>query len=139
MDTFGYDFDTTRFSHSYGPFDRPANWLGFTPVDWTNPTSVRLRRTASGDAELIEVNGAPPSNPVFLSKASLPPTTRAGATVEFGAFSVESEATVVFTEFYSQTVVPEPATATLFIIGIGGLLLASRGRIFRWMRKGGHN
>ena len=100
---------------------------------------MRLRRTAAGDAELIELNGAPPPNPVFLSKASLPPNIRAGATVEFGAFSVEAEATVVFTEFYSETVVPEPATATLFAIGVGGLLAASRGRIFRWMRKGGQN
>jgi len=129
VDTFGYDFDTIPFSHSYGPFDRPANWLGFISVDWINPTSVRLRRTAAGDAELIGLNGAPPPIPVFLPNASLPPKTRSGASVEFGAFSLEAEATVVFTEFYSETVVPEPATATLFAIGIGGLLVAARRRM----------
>jgi hypothetical protein len=131
VDTFGYDFSATPFSHSYGPFDRPANWLAFTPVDWMNPTSVRLRRTAAGDAQLIEVNGVAPVSPVFLPKAALALKTRAGSTVEFGAYSVEAETTVVFTEFYSESVaaVPEPGTAVLFTLGLGGLLVARRGRL----------
>jgi hypothetical protein len=116
-------------------FSDPASWPAFTIVDLTNPTSVRLRRTAAGDTELIELNGAPPPNPVFLPKASLPPKTRAGATVEFGLFSLESEGTVVFTELYSETVVPEPATATLLTIGIGGLLVAARRRLKAASRK----
>ncbi len=106
----------------------PASWPAFVLVDWTNPTSVRLRRTAAGDAELVELNGAAPLTPVFLSSALLPPRTRSGATVEFGAFSVEAESTVVITEFYSEQVVaiPLPATGPLLAIGIAGLIAARR-------------
>jgi hypothetical protein len=88
---------------------------------------VRLRRTASGDAELIEVNGAAPLNPVFLPEALLPPPTRGGPSIDFGARSVEAEATVVFTEVYS-VVVPEPGSLGLMLLGILGLPLIHRRR-----------
>jgi hypothetical protein len=115
-------------------FSDPSNWPAFVPVDWTNMTSVRLRRTANGDAELVEVNGAAPLNPVFLPQAALPPFSRFGSSIDFGTFSVEAHATVVFTELYSELVtdqveaVPEPTTLLIFTSGLAFLGLTQRKR-----------
>ncbi len=59
----------------------------FIEADWTQPLTVHLRRWADESFEVIALNGAAPSHRVFLAGVQLAPTTRAGATVEFGAYS----------------------------------------------------
>src|SRR6266567_1302643 len=39
-------------------FTDASNYPAFVVADWTAPISVRFRRTALGDAEIVEVNGA---------------------------------------------------------------------------------
>ena len=64
----------------------------FVPVNWTGPTSLRLRRTADNKAELVEINGLPPATPKILD--SLPPRNREIAGIEFGGGSVEATVTL---------------------------------------------
>jgi hypothetical protein len=67
--------------------------------------TVRLRRYANGDAELVEVNGIAPSPRAVLTVDKLPGPTRAGGTVELGTASVEARCTVAYSAFRSERVV----------------------------------
>ena len=90
---------------SQGSVYDPASYPVFVAVDWqTAPVTIRLRRTATGDAELTEVNGVAPSPRALLSASQLPGPTRAATTVEFGAASVEARCTVGYTAFHSERV-----------------------------------
>lgn len=53
--------------------------------------------------------------------------TRAGATVEFGAASLEAEITIDYSAFRSE-LVPEPESLGLMLLGIIGLPLIRRRR-----------
>ncbi len=86
----------------------PASYPVFVPVDWLAPVTVRLRRTATGDAEILEVNGVAPSPRALLTVDQAPIKTRSGNTVEFGAGSIEAECTVEYTAFRSELVAPVP-------------------------------
>jgi hypothetical protein len=99
--------------YSSGSRNDPSSYPVFVPADWqAGPVTVRLRRMASGDAELIEVNGVTPSPRALLTADKAPANTRAGASVEFGSASVEAECTVEYSEFRSEKVA-QPATGTL--------------------------
>ena len=84
----------------------PASYPVFVPVDWQATTvTVRLRRYANGDAELVEINGIAPSPRALLTVDKLPGPTRAGSTVELGAASPEAQCTVAYSAFRSERVV----------------------------------
>lgn len=84
-------------------FSDPANYPVFVEVDWTSPTTLRLRRTAQGDAQIVAFNGVPLSPPPTLPYASLPPRIRTFPSVEFGCQSVEATANVNLSEFRAFT------------------------------------
>jgi hypothetical protein len=99
--------------YSSGSRNDPSSYPVFVPVDWqTAPVTIRLRRTAIGDVELIEVNGVAPSPRALLTADKAPANTRAGASVEFGSVSPEAECTVEYSEFRSEKVA-QPATGAL--------------------------
>jgi hypothetical protein len=78
----------------------PASYPVFLPVDWQNaPVTVRLRRTAAGDAEIVEVNGVAPNPRALLPAAQCASNTRPNPSVEFGARSPEAECTVDYAAF----------------------------------------
>jgi hypothetical protein len=84
------------------PLD-PASYPVFVPFDWQSaPVTIRLRRNANGDAEIIEVNGVAPSPRALLAVDKLPASTRPGASVEFGCASPESQCTVEYSAFRSE-------------------------------------
>jgi hypothetical protein len=89
--------------YSQGSTSDPAAYPVFVAVDWqAAPVSIRLRRTATGDAELIEVNGVAPSPRALLTADKAPPQCRAGSTVEFGCASPEATCTVAYSVFRSE-------------------------------------
>jgi hypothetical protein len=91
---------------SQGSASDPASYPVFVAADWqAAPVTVRLRRYANGDAELIEVNGVAPSTRALLTADKLPGPTRAGGTVELGAASPEARCTVEYSAFRSERVV----------------------------------
>lgn len=98
---------------SQGPASDPASYPVFVPADWqAAPVTIRLRRTAAGDAELVEVNGVAPSPRALLSAAKLAGPTRAAGTVEFGCASLEATCTVEYSAFRSERVI-NPVAGTL--------------------------
>lgn len=98
---------------SLGSASDPASYPFFVAADWqAAPITVRLRRTATGDAELIEVNGVPPNPRALLTVDKLPGKTRGIASVEFGSASPEAECTVEYAAFRSEKVA-NPATGKL--------------------------
>ncbi|HEY6045405.1 MAG TPA: HYR domain-containing protein, partial [Pyrinomonadaceae bacterium] len=99
---------------SQGAASDPAAYPIFVPVDWqAAPVTIRLRRYANGDAEIVEVNGVAPTPRALLTSDKAPPPVRAGfASVEFGTASVEGKCTVQYTAFRSEKVVC-PAGTTL--------------------------
>ena len=103
--------------YSSGTRSDPTSYPVFVAADWqAAAVTVRLRRTALGDVELIEVNGVTPSPRAILTADKAPANTRAGATVEFGSSSPEAECTVEYSAFRSERVappVPQPAAGTL--------------------------
>lgn len=105
---------------SQGTASDPAAYPVFVPVDWMTPVTIRLRRTAIGDAEIIEINGATPVPRAILVAAQCPAPTRGGIpSVEFGARSVEARCTVDYSAFKSE----------LAAIPVGGTLAFTRFRI----------
>jgi hypothetical protein len=92
---------------SSGAATDPASYPVFVPVDWqAAPVTIRLRRSANGDAEIVEVNNVAPTPRALLAAASLAgPTRMTSASVEFGAASVEAICTVVYSAFTAQPTV----------------------------------
>jgi hypothetical protein len=90
-----------------------GNYPVFVQADWTSPIRVRVRRTAAGDGEIVEINGVAPVPRAFLARASLPPRNRTTPTVEFGCASVEAITTAGFTEFFSERVAGVPGTLAI--------------------------
>jgi hypothetical protein len=90
-----------------GSASDPGTYLAFVAHDWVAPTTLRLRRWASGDAEIIEVNGVAPSPRAIVNWIRLATRTRAGATIEFGCMSPEALTIVNIRQLYSE----RPATA----------------------------
>jgi hypothetical protein len=89
----------------------PASYPVFVPVEHSSaPVTIRLRRTAAGDAELVEVNGVAPNPRAVLPAHMLPGITRALPSVEFGT-SVEAVITVEYSAFRSERVVKPVAGA----------------------------
>ena len=81
----------------------PATYLASTLVDWSGGiVRLRLRRSAEGGTELVEVNGVTPNPRVFLSGDQVTNRTRAGPTFEIGCMSPESLVDVDLTEFYAE-------------------------------------
>jgi hypothetical protein len=90
---------------STGAASDPASYPVFVAVDWqAAPVTVRLRRYANGDAELVEVNGIAPSPRALLTVDRLPGPTRAGGTVELGTASPAAQCTVAYSAFRSERV-----------------------------------
>jgi hypothetical protein len=89
---------------SQGQPSDASSYPVFVPVDWeTVPITIRLRRYANGDAELIEINGAAPNPRALLLAGQVAGKTRAGGTVEFGVGSPpEPECTVEYAAFRSE-------------------------------------
>ena len=80
-----------------------ATYLTSVPVDWlVGPVRLRLRRSADGGSELIEVNGVAPNPRVFLRADQVAGRTRAGASFEIGCLSLEGLAEADVTEFYAE-------------------------------------
>jgi hypothetical protein len=91
---------------SQGPPSDPASYPVFVPVDWqTAPCTIRLRRWANGDGELIEVNGAAPAPRALLTADKVAGPTRQGTTVELGCASPEARCIVEYSAFRSERVV----------------------------------
>lgn len=87
----------------FGAPSDPATYPASVQVDWgAAPVRLRLRRTADGGAELVEVNGVAPNHRVFLSGDQVANSTRADATFEVGCFSPEALTDVNVTEFYAE-------------------------------------
>jgi hypothetical protein len=82
----------------------PASYPVFVPVDWQMFVTLRLRRSAGGDAEIIEINGVTPNPRAILPAAQCAGPTRSVPSFEFGARSVEAFCTVEYTAFSSETV-----------------------------------
>src|SRR5262245_12609359 len=98
---------------SQGPWSDPESYPVFVPVEFqATPVTIRLRRHANGDAELVEVNGVAPHPRALLSAALLAPATHSFTTVEFGAASPEARCTVEYSAFRSERVV-QPVSGTL--------------------------
>jgi hypothetical protein len=97
-----------------GAASDPASYPVFVAVDWQLPTTLRLRRTASGDAELIEVNGVTPVPRAILTGTSCCGPTRGVPSVEFGARSVEAQCTVEYSAFKSEAAVVPVAGSLAF-------------------------
>lgn len=91
---------------STGQASDPTAYPVFVPVDWQNVTTMRLRRTAAGDAEIVEVNGVAPPTRALLPANQCAGKTRAGGTVEFGTGNIEAECTVEYAAFRSERVAP---------------------------------
>jgi hypothetical protein len=100
--------------YSSGQVSDPDSYPVFVPnVNWfAAPVTVRLRRAANGDAEIVEIDGVAPTPRALLAADQCPPPTRAGATVEFGAFGIVATATVEYAAFRSERVIP-PVAGTL--------------------------
>ncbi len=101
---------------SQGAASDPTTYPVFVPVDWqAAPVTIRLRRYANGDAELVEVNGAAPVPRALLTADKAPGPTRAGfASVEFGCASIEAKCTVEYYAFRSERAVQPVAGALGF-------------------------
>jgi len=98
---------------STGAASDPASYPVFVAVDWqAAPVTIRLRRYANGDAEIVEINGAAPATRALLAAASLAGATRPVASVEFGARSVEALCTVAYSAFSSKSVA-QPIAGTV--------------------------
>ncbi len=67
-----------------GAFTDPATYPVFVQVDWGQLTTIRLRRTAAGDAQIVELNGVALNPPPTLVAGSVRSRTRASASIEFG-------------------------------------------------------
>src|SRR5258706_2182365 len=53
--------------YSGGPTTNQASYPGVVPIDCASaPVTIRLRRYANGDAELMDVNGVPPAPRALL-------------------------------------------------------------------------
>lgn len=88
--------------YSGGPTTNQASYPVFVPIDWVAATvTIRLRRYANGDAELMDVNGVPPAPRALLTADHAPAPTHVLFTVEFGAASPEAMCTVLYSAFRS--------------------------------------
>jgi PKD repeat protein len=85
-----------------GPAD-PGIYTVYMVVDWlAGPVTLKLRRWANGDAEILEVNGVSPNPRLVLASDQVAGRSRAGATVEFGCMSVEGMTDADVTQFFSE-------------------------------------
>jgi hypothetical protein len=84
-------------------FSNPDNYPVFVPVDWSAPTTVRIRRTADGDGEIVEINGVAPSPRALLASPLLAVRNRVVSTVELGCTVPEALVNVEFTQFFTET------------------------------------
>jgi len=107
-----------------------TNYPVFVPVNWTRPTTLHIRRWASGDGEILAIDGITPDERAFLDGVSLPPRNRITPTVEFGVASVETLADFEITALRAFTVsaIPEPQAYVLLLAGLGLLGFAARRR-----------
>jgi hypothetical protein len=85
-------------------YSSPANYAAFVPVHWLAPVTLRFRRTATGDAEIVEVNGIPPTPRAVVPVSSLPANVRESASVGFGLFSDPAVTTAEFIQFSSRVI-----------------------------------
>jgi len=89
--------------YSQGPTTDAASYPIFVLVDWQSaPVTIRLRRAANGDVELVEVNGVAPNLRALLTADMAPAPTHAFPTVEFGCASPEATCTVDYYSFSSE-------------------------------------
>jgi hypothetical protein len=95
-------------------FNSGGNYGAFVQVDWLAPVSLRFRRTATGDAEIIEVNGVPPSPRAIVPAVALPGAVRATPSVGFGLFSDSAVTTAAFNQFSSLVVAQAVAGSVSF-------------------------
>lgn len=92
-----------------GPRDQLATYPAFIQAEWqAAPLTVHLRRWADGRFEVLELNGAPPSYPVFLPASLIMPGTRAFGSIDFGSFSPTAIVNASVSEFRAFTV-PDPS------------------------------
>ena len=104
-------------------FAGAENYAAFVPADWRNQISLKLRRNAAGDAEIVEVNGVPPTPRAIVPASSLPGPLRATPSVGFGLFSWTAFTTVEMIEFSSRAVGEPPVDP------VAGSLTFSRFRV----------
>jgi hypothetical protein len=83
-------------------YSESSNYPIFVEADWTAPTSFRVRRTAAGDGQIIELNGTRLVPLPTLSAVNLPSRSRLIPTIEFGCPSVEATANVNWSTFRSE-------------------------------------
>ena len=92
---------------SNGNRDELGAYPAVVLADWiTQPITARLRRTAEGGAELVEINAQALEPRPSLPPGWLAPPTRAGTTFEFGCFSGPAILNAQVTELYVETVAP---------------------------------
>lgn len=107
---------------SQGATSDSAAYPVFVAVDWGLPVTIRLRRTAVGDAELMEVNGVAPNPRAILLAALCPAWTRTFSSFEFGCRSVEAQCGVDYLAYQggrTATSVPDgPVSSPSLLITV---------------------
>lgn len=88
---------------STGARDALTTYPAFIAAEWqAAPLTLKLRRTAEGGVQLLELNGAPPATRTELLPQQAAPRTRPGNLAEFGCFSGPATLTAQVDSFMTE-------------------------------------
>lgn len=88
---------------SVGPRDQLATYPAFVQAEWQAASlRVKLRRTADGGVQLLELNGAAPALRTELLPQQAPGRTRDGTTAELGCFSAKASISVEVKSYFTE-------------------------------------